>query len=141
MYNLDIGFTDSIMGGEIPMAFGDLNNDGYTDIVTISDNSETIRIYNYNNDQQAFISVAEIKNDLFNSFRAKITSIVLHDIDGDNKTELIVTTTIDSANILVFEAQENSDTPYKLNSKLMITQQRKQQPLIFSLYNSTNSKS
>lgn len=58
------------------MAYGDLNNDGKNDIVTVSDDSQTLRVYLYKEDTQKFFESTKITSlDLFNN--SKIISVML----------------------------------------------------------------
>ena len=75
IYNLDVGFNKDIEGGEKPMAFADVNNDGTTDIITLSDDNQKIRVYNYNNTTEKFVVQSIVTNDHFNN--AQIISIIL----------------------------------------------------------------
>jgi len=50
LFEVEVGLNNSTYGSGDLMAFGDLNSDKYTDIITVSDDKKSfsIHIFNYN---------------------------------------------------------------------------------------------
>lgn len=134
VYKLNVGFEPK-NGGERPMAFGDVNNDGFTDVVTVSDNNQIIRVYMFDSETQKFASPLEI-TDSTNLKDSTIISILLHDLDNDHNMDMIVTinptATPTRVNIHVWKGSKTGK--FAKAEGLNLLNIRKQQPLLFTVY-------
>jgi hypothetical protein len=86
---LDIGFNKAIGKNERPAAYGNLNNEGKTDIVTVSNDNQTIRVYSYDADKEIFTNTSVITSEHFSG--ATIMGVALVDMNGDKMADMVVT--------------------------------------------------
>jgi hypothetical protein len=86
VYNLDVGFNKGNTANEKVMAYGEINNDEKTDILTVQGDA-VIRIYKFNKETEMFELSQEI-NDLVG--KGKILSIELTDMTNDKAADLVV---------------------------------------------------
>jgi len=77
---------DRVKDGVQIMAYGDFNNDKYTDIVSLADDSITLTVWLYNHETFAFSILATIKPD------NKIVAVIPGDYDYDGKLDLLLVT-------------------------------------------------
>lgn len=134
IYNLNVGFNGKMGKDEKPMAYGDLNNDGQTDIVTVSSDNQYVRVYSYDKEREMFSKTAEFTSPHFKN--GKIIGILLTDMSLDQKVDIVTTVvpnaTPNLATIYVFTKTGNT---YVADNNYTIANVRKQQPVVFTLYN------
>jgi hypothetical protein len=92
---LDVGFNEVIGKNERPAAYGNLNNQGKTDIVTVSNDNQTIRVYSYDADKEIFTNTSVISSEYFSD--ATIMGVALVDMNGDKMADMVVTVLPNSA--------------------------------------------
>jgi len=140
IYNLNMGFEGDLGLNEKPMAYGYLNGDSNNDIVTMSTGAKKeLYIYTYDKDLFKFVRSNTVPLAAIGS--NTVMSVILTDIDYDNKVDLVVTCINNdnslNSTIYVFSKIGND---YVANNDYMIQNIRKQQPVVFTMYdNNKNS--
>lgn len=86
MYEIGGLGLDGLTNGAQIMAYGDFDNNKYTDIVTIDDSLRTITISLYSHDSSSFSTLTSIK------LNENIVSVIPGDFNYDGKLDLLVTT-------------------------------------------------
>jgi len=85
-----LGLDNLKKGGQV-MAYGDFNNDKYTDIVTLADDSKTLTVWIYNHENFDFTVLATIEPEY------KIVGVIPGDYNYDGKLDLLLVTQTSSA--------------------------------------------
>ena len=75
-YDADIGMTDPDMAGQKIMAIGDVNSDGYMDLITMNDQEDSFVVHYYNSSSKEYISGQTTAVDTTTP-NAKISNIVV----------------------------------------------------------------
>ena len=55
-YDADIGLTDSEHAGMKIMALGDVDSDGYSDLITINDAQNSFQVHYYNPSKRKYLA-------------------------------------------------------------------------------------